>query len=435
MADTRRPVSNLRRPAPIADREAELADAKEARNYLSEWFSNLVSVQAETVSACLSALSSPLLSGSERDRAVEPGMVAAANDTTSSEVGGGGGGLLRKIGVGILAAAYVGMILTILLVVAAVLGVAVVRMWVEEPVLLRERLNFDYTDAHPKAIFSFVHGSGGEFKTHNTKFVAKSKKMGVPVGHTFYVSLLLVMPESDYNRELGIFQVAAELISNNGGIVRRSSHPCMLQFRSQPIRLMRELIWGVPLLLGIASETQRIVIPTISHKEGYPRTEAIRVILMPRASTLALPAVYEAEIVLKSHLPWMKELLYRWKWTFYVWVSMYIYMALLVVSLCCFRSLMVPVLTTTVRGYDEERLMLEPSEDRVGEERNVPESLKRRRLSSRRKAMLRQKVMAEPAETVDSSASSYTITRDDTAPLQEDTEDSESVCFRSGGEE
>nr|GMC70766.1 seipin-1 [Ipomoea batatas] len=318
----------------ILEQQDELAGAKEARN-LSEWFSKLVALQAETVSACLSALSSPLFSrrlfGSERDRT--------------------------------------------------------------------------------------------------------SKKMGVPVGHTFYVSLLLVMPESDYNRELGIFQVAAELISNNGGIVTRSSHPCMLQFRSQPIRLMRELIWGVPLLLGIATETQRIVIPMIRHKEGYPRTEAIRVILMPRASTLALPQVYEAEIILKSHLPWMKEVLYRWKWTFYVWVSMYIYMALLVVSLCCFRSLMVPVLTTTVRGYDEEQLMLEPSDDRVGEERNVPESLKRRRLSSRRKAMLRQKVVAEPAETVDSSASSYTITRDDTAPLQEDTEDSESVCFRSGGEE
>nr|GMC76299.1 seipin-1 [Ipomoea batatas] len=417
MPETRRPASNPRRPAPIADREDELARAKEARNLLSEWFSKLVSLQAETVSACLSALSSPLFS---RRRLVDR---TAANDT--SEIGGGSGGLVRKIGVGILAAAYVGMILTILLVVAAVMGVAVVRMWVEEPVLLRERLNFDYTDAHPKAVFSFV----------NTKFVGKSKKMGVPVGHTFYVSLLLVMPESDYNRELGIFQVAAELISNNGGIVTRSSHPCMLQFRSQPIRLMRELIWGVPLLLGIASETQRIVIPMIRHKEGYPRTEAIRVILMPRASTLALPQVYEAEIILKSHLPWMKEVLYRWKWTFYVWVSMYIYMALLVVSLCCFRSLMVPVLTTTVRGYDEEQLMLEPSDDRVGEERNVPESLKRRRLSSRRKAMLRQKVVAEPAETVDSSASSYTITRDDTAPLQEDTEDSESVCFRSGGEE
>lgn len=228
--------------------------------------------------------------------------------------------------------------------------------------------------------------------------------------------------------------MAAELISTNRGIVTRSSHPCMLQFRSQPIRLMRELIWGLPLVLGIAAETQRIVIPMISHKESYPRTEAVRVILMPRAGTLALPQLYDAEIILKSHLPRMKELLYRWKWTFYIWVSMYIYMALLVVSLCCFRSLMVPVLTTNARRYDEQ-LMLEPSEERVGEERNISESLKRRRLSSRRKAMLRQKVMAEPAETVDSSASSYTITRDDTAPLQEDTEDSESVSFRSGGEE
>lgn len=218
MPETRRPVSTLRRlPPPTAsgtNREEELADVKETTN-LSEWFSKLVSLQAETVSACLSALSPPLLSllpfSSEREKAVEPGMLAAANATPEAggDGGGSGGLLLRKIVVGVLAAAYVGMILTILLVVAAVLGFAVVGMCVEEPVLLRERLNFDYTEAHPKAVFSFVHGSGGggEFKTHNSNFLGKSKKMGVPVGHTFYVSLVLVMPESDYNREIGIFQV------------------------------------------------------------------------------------------------------------------------------------------------------------------------------------------------------------------------------------
>nr|GMC91763.1 seipin-1 isoform X2 [Ipomoea batatas] len=236
---------------PGTDREDELADAaKEARN-LSEWFSKRGTLQAETVSACLSALSSPLLSrrrlfGSEPDRTAE-------NDT--SEIGGGGsGGLARKIGVGILAAAYVGMIPTILLVVAAILGVAVVRVWVEEPVLLKERLNFDYTDAQPKAVFSFVHRGCGEY---NSKFVGKSKKMGVPAGHTFYVSLVLVMPESDYNIELGIFQVYSNPNS---------------QFRKSLIFFLLPLSWR----LGVPTAATRVLSEAAATNRRGPRLVAER---------------------------------------------------------------------------------------------------------------------------------------------------------------
>jgi seipin len=62
-------------------------------------------------------------------------------------------------------------------------------------------LHFDYTDAHPTAVFSFNGGvdvSGGYIK---------KKHIRVPVGHAFSVSLSLLMPESDFNRELGVFQV------------------------------------------------------------------------------------------------------------------------------------------------------------------------------------------------------------------------------------
>ncbi|CAH9051386.1 unnamed protein product, partial [Cuscuta europaea] len=338
MPYNRRPLSALRPPTTAAAAEGDEPPLS----------TSILSLPSDTLSACLCALSSPLLSlfsfssHSDDSRAVEPGMLSATNSasTLEEDAGGYGGLLLRKIGVGILAAAYVGMILMVLLVLAAVLGVVVVRWWVEEPVLLRERVNFDYTDAHPKATFSFHEHYKG------SNFLVKHKTLGVPLGHTFYVSLLLLMPDSDYNRELGIFQVNAELVSNGSGVrTSRSSHPCMLQFRSRPIRLMRELIWGVPLLLGITTETQKLVIPIIRHKETHPRTEAIHLTLMPRSGTQELPHIYGAEIILKSHLPWMKEVLHRWKWTFYMWATLYIYIALLTVSLCCFRPLIIPFLS------------------------------------------------------------------------------------------
>ena len=83
------------------------------------------------------------------------------------------------------------------MVVAVVVGVGLVQMWVEEPVFLRETLHFDYTEPHPKAVFSFGGSKG---------------KLGVPLGHTFYVSLRLLMPESDFNRDLGVFQVSPFVI-------------------------------------------------------------------------------------------------------------------------------------------------------------------------------------------------------------------------------
>lgn len=96
---------------------------------------------------------------------------------------------MGRIAVGLVAAAYVCMVLLILMSVAAAVGVGLVRAWMEEPLYVRESLQFDYTDAHPTALFSF------------------GNRPPVPPAHTLYVSLLLLMPDSDYNRDVGIFQV------------------------------------------------------------------------------------------------------------------------------------------------------------------------------------------------------------------------------------
>lgn len=110
--------------------------------------------------------------------------------------------LLKKLGLCVLSAAYVCMVLFLVLILAAILGVGLVRFWVEEPVFVKESLHFDYTDAHPKAVFLFDGGISGVAGGY-----VKKKQIRVPVGHTFCVSLVLLMPESDFNRELGVFQV------------------------------------------------------------------------------------------------------------------------------------------------------------------------------------------------------------------------------------
>lgn len=91
---------------------------------------------------------------------------------------------------GLLGAAF---LLFVVMIVAVALGVGLVGFWVEEPVFAEENLLFDYSQANPTAVFAM--GFGVE------------KQMEVPVGQTYYVDLVLVMPESYYNVDIGMFQV------------------------------------------------------------------------------------------------------------------------------------------------------------------------------------------------------------------------------------
>lgn len=208
----------------------------------------------------------------------------------------------------------------------------------------------------------------------------------------------------------------------------KSSRPCMLHFRSRPIRLVRTFIMGIPLLLGIVTETQRISIPVLKHKEGcYTRTEEIRITLIPRAGTMFLPQFYDAEIVLNSQLPWPRELVYRWKWTFYVWTSLYIYIMLVVLLVVFFKPIVFPVMTIPFGNAGEQNSSIEVSKE-PQVEREVSDSMRRwQRSRNKRKAALLRGLMPEP---IGSSASSITITREETgASFEEGAGDSESVCF------
>lgn len=167
----------------------------------SNWFIKMLSSQAEIITTVLISLVSPIFyilsfanifeeeEESEKKVSVAVHVVA----TVSSKLLHGVALLLKKFGAGILGAAYVAIVLISLLMVSGILGFGFVRMWMEEPVILREPLYFDYADGNPKAVFSFGGGYDND--------------AGVPLGHTMYVSLFLLMPESDFNRDIGVFQV------------------------------------------------------------------------------------------------------------------------------------------------------------------------------------------------------------------------------------
>jgi probable phosphoglycerate mutase len=98
---------------------------------------------------------------------------------------------LRRAALGLFAAACTFAALVAALFVSVLLGFVLVRHWVEEPVTLRLPLYFDYTAVQPSAAVA-VGGVGG---------------VALPAGHSVRVSMLLLLPDSYHNREVGMFQV------------------------------------------------------------------------------------------------------------------------------------------------------------------------------------------------------------------------------------
>jgi seipin len=117
----------------------------------------------------------------------------AAGVVTTRLVGGEGmGKVSQRLVWGSIWAAYVCVVLFALLIMAFLGGGLLVGRMVEEPVQVTETLNFDYTKPSPAAFVPVP------------RLVQPNQKMQLEVS--------LTLPESDYNRRLGVFQVYSLLV-------------------------------------------------------------------------------------------------------------------------------------------------------------------------------------------------------------------------------
>lgn len=282
----------------------------------------------------------------------------------ASDAGPQMGKLWRKMGVGCLAATYVVVVLISLLVPAIVLDYAVMSKFVEAPFELREVLHLDYTQPKPNAVVNLLPPvvlvrAKSYAAAHPDKIV---RTRAVPMSHKLEVTVILTLPESDYNRRLGMFQISVELLSVRAHVLARSSRPCMLQFRSSPVRYAKTLVLGLPLLMGLSQEYQTLSVRVLEkHEERVVPTASVRIYLEPKAGFAeghGLPELYSAGVLIKSKLPWIKSLIYTWRWTFYVWSAFWLFMLEVGVILLCCRQALVPTSWRSLAG--------EPPETREG---------------------------------------------------------------------
>lgn len=103
------------------------------------------------------------------------------------------------------------LVLVGLLVMGFIIGGITIRHLVVEPIQTTENLNFDYTKTTPVAFVPLVStpilGVSPAFISKDKIPFPKSVGRSIPYDHKLKLAVSLTMPESEYNRNLGIFQV------------------------------------------------------------------------------------------------------------------------------------------------------------------------------------------------------------------------------------
>eukprot|EP00850_Spirogloea_muscicola_P016350 SM000132S26865 [mRNA] locus=s132:105346:108686:+ [translate_table: standard] len=165
----------------------------------------------------------------------------------------------------------------------------------------------------------------------------------IPKGQRFRVILNLQLPESRHNRNLGIFQIEAQLLALQGDVLASKSVPTMLRFRSWPVEYGRTFLMALPLLSGFWDDFQTLSLPILEHQEGRRPFVSVKIELAPKAGlppAVGLPEIYEAEVSIETVLTGFARIFRYWKLTSLVWgLIAFVSLELTLLLTCCSRAL------------------------------------------------------------------------------------------------
>ena len=145
-----------------------------------------------------------------------------------------------------------------------------------------------------------------------------------------------------------------EFLSTNGKVTATQSHPCILRYKSRPIRHIQTFIKAAPLLAGFESESQTLNVKMGEFREGLEPTACLKVSLVQRAEFgpgAGIPEIHAATLALESELPQLKRMILIWRRTILVWTSFVLFLMELVLMLIICRPIIIP------RGRQQTRLV------------------------------------------------------------------------------
>lgn len=125
----------------------------------------------------------------------------------------------------------------------------------------------------------------------------------------YRIKLILEMPESEINKDLGMFMVCAQMRAKGGVLVSSSCRSAMLRHRSKLHHVMRTFAYSPLLLSGMNEEKQQLQVELFSDFEddqSLPVTDAYVEVQSRHAQ------VYACELHIQAHFAGLRYLMYHW---------------------------------------------------------------------------------------------------------------------------
>jgi hypothetical protein len=107
----------------------------------------------------------------------------------------------------------------------------------------------------------------------------------------YFIEVVLTLPDSNLNREPGMFGVVTELYSHNGTQLAVSRRSTRFPHQSKWITVVRKILYLIPLLIGAVDETRTIVLPSFRHfveSSGHPLVSVVYHIVIGLSHSIAI---------------------------------------------------------------------------------------------------------------------------------------------------
>lgn len=136
-----------------------------------------------------------------------------------------------------------------------------------------------------------------------------NKQQLLMVGQPYKVNLHLEMPESEANKELGMFMVCAELHSRDGFMVKKACRSTMLHYRSSLLHALTTLTFSPMMIFGTTEEKQNVVLELFGNFEEDQSHPVTVIFIQVQSKQIEF---YSANVMINAHLSGLRYLMYHW---------------------------------------------------------------------------------------------------------------------------
>ncbi|XP_078477630.1 seipin-like, partial [Lampetra planeri] len=136
----------------------------------------------------------------------------------------------------------------------------------------------------------------------------RNKKHVLTFGQAYQISLLLEMPDSPPNQEIGMFMIRTTCFSQDGGKVASSARSSMLRYRSDLLRTISTLLFFPAFVTGVAEQKQMLEVELFSDYTDDPYSPSNTAVIEILSNKVQ---IYSSKLYIHAHFTGIRYLLFN----------------------------------------------------------------------------------------------------------------------------